>query len=270
MNNGNTVDLLQIKIERAKEQLPVETLNAIAAVDWRAAIMNIRQKKGYNFEQLGALEIETELLLCGLISSNDYPKEVQRRMNISRAETDEIINEMNLSVFRKIKEELIKNAERKKIFEQKKEEAKAFEPEKINFSPIRKEVGSVDMKLRPSDGGDNAVLKRAGIDVVKAPLATAATEASNEKREDLLEKIEHPSPSSIVEPVQDEAKTPRAGDMRGMLQDKILTSVKVPIVKTEHSMENIQKENTPVSQTSQAPSGSYGASKDPYRMSPDE
>ena len=72
--NSDTVNLLKIKIEQAKRKLPFETVNAIDAVDWKAAILELRAKKGYNFEQLGDLETETELLLAGLVSPEDYPK----------------------------------------------------------------------------------------------------------------------------------------------------------------------------------------------------
>ena len=114
--SDDIVDLLQIKIEKAKRELPEETQNAIATVDWRAAILNLRAGKGYNFEQLGELELETELLLCGLLTPDEYPKELAKRMNISKMEVDEIVNKMNESVFAKIRVELIKNTERKKIF----------------------------------------------------------------------------------------------------------------------------------------------------------
>src|SRR3989338_6073998 len=111
----NTIDLLQIKIEKAKEMLPAETVNAIAAVDWKAAILGMRAKKGYTFEQLGDLELETELLLCGLISPEDYPKELSKRMRIPGASANELANEMNDLVFKMIRQELVKNAERKKM-----------------------------------------------------------------------------------------------------------------------------------------------------------
>lgn len=112
----NQADLLQIKIERAKALLPEETVNAIAAVDWRAAILELRAKRGYTFEQLWDLEIETELVLCGLVKPEDYPRELADRMKIGRREANEVVNEMNSLVFEKIKEEMIKNAERKKAF----------------------------------------------------------------------------------------------------------------------------------------------------------
>ena len=115
------IDLLKIKIERAKNNLPESALNAIAAVDWRAVILRMREKRGYNFEQLEDLELETELVLCGLVNPKDYPRELEKRLGLSRAQTDELVNEMNKEVFSKIKEELIKSSERKRIFEKKSE-----------------------------------------------------------------------------------------------------------------------------------------------------
>ena len=115
------IDLLQIKIEKAKKELSSETLNAIAMVDWKAAILGLRTTKGYTFEQLGDLELETELLLCGLLSAEDYPKELEKRMGISRSAANELVREMNDLVFKKIREELIKNTERKKIYEKREE-----------------------------------------------------------------------------------------------------------------------------------------------------
>src|SRR3989344_4500286 len=120
-DEDTTVDLLQIKIEKAKRDLPIDTINAIAAVDWKATILGMRNKYGYTFEQLGDLEIETELLLCGLLSAENYPKEISKRMEIQRAQADELVNEMNERVFKRIREELIKNTERKKIFAEREE-----------------------------------------------------------------------------------------------------------------------------------------------------
>lgn len=258
---NNTVDLLQIKIERAREQLPTDTLNAIAGVDWKTAIMRIREKKGYNFEQLGALEIETELLLCGLISPNEYPKEIQNRMNISKAEADELVNEMNMMVFKKIREELVKNTERKRIFEQKKQEQKIVEIEKIPIVPT---------KIETPSSGDVIVLKSAGIEMVRPEIAPP--EKTAETRENLLQKIEHPSPlgSSVVEPMRGEAKTPVMSNINSMLQQKIIGSVQVPIKKTEHTLENIPNTNIPAVKAPEVVDTSSSLKKDPYRMSPDE
>jgi hypothetical protein len=112
-----TVDLLQIKIEKAKVELSEESRRAIDAVDWKTIILGMRAEKGYSYTQLENLELETELLLCGLINPEDYPKELEKRMNIPRPQVDVLVNEMNEKVFKKIREELVKNIERKKISE---------------------------------------------------------------------------------------------------------------------------------------------------------
>lgn len=112
-------DALQIKIQNARAELPEETRNAIDAVDWKSVIIELRAKKGYTFEQLGDLETETELLLCGLLSPGDYPKELENRLKISKDEASKLTDEMNDLVFRKIQVEMIKNIERKKIFTDK-------------------------------------------------------------------------------------------------------------------------------------------------------
>jgi hypothetical protein len=110
-----TIDLLQIKIEKAKAELPEESRQAIDAVDWKTTILGMRAEKGYSYTQLEDLELETELMLCGLINIEDYPKELEKRMNIPRSQIDELVNEMNKKVFSKIREELVKNIERKKV-----------------------------------------------------------------------------------------------------------------------------------------------------------
>lgn len=109
----NTTDLLQIKIDEAKAQLPEDIKNAINAVDYKAVILEMRKTKGYSFEQLGDLETETELLLCGLIGPENYPKELEARMRLSKSEVNELIREMNDRVFAKIKENLVKKIEGK-------------------------------------------------------------------------------------------------------------------------------------------------------------
>ncbi len=261
----DTVDLLQIKIEKAKANLPEETLNAISAVDWKAAILGMRQSKGYNFEQLGDLEIETELVLCGLLSPEDYPKEIEKRMGISKMAASELVNEMNMLVFKKIKEELIKNSERKKIFANRTNEQRTSTPARVEIPPqatIPLEVG-ISKK-------DTEVLKSAGIEVVPARNASSIADAGGklagisveasvkkdmpiEKKEDILKKMENPD-------LINKEKT-----VHPLLEQKILSAVQTPVIKTEHSPETISamKNDTDTKK-------SYAKNTDPYRLSPDE
>jgi len=191
------VDLLQIKIEKAKAALPVETQNAIALVDWRATILQLREKRGYTFEQLGDLELETELLLCGLLNPRDYPKELESRMHISKAAANELANEMNDLVFKKIREELVRNTERKKIF-------------------AKKNTESAPSALGTADAGgekkDAEVLSSHGIEIVG-------------------EKEILPVPEKLE----------LAGETHPILAQKISGSFQVPVVNTEHTLENITK-----------------------------
>ncbi len=110
----NTVDLLQIKIEKARAELSEESRQAIDAIDWKNIIIRMRAEKGYSFTQIEDLELETELLLCGLLNPEDYPKELEKRMGIPKPKVDELVNELNEKIFGKIRAELVKNIERKK------------------------------------------------------------------------------------------------------------------------------------------------------------
>lgn len=203
----NTVDLLQIKIENAKKELPLETVKAIDAVDWRAPILELRTKKGYTFEQLGDLELETELLLCGLVTPQDYPKELEKRMGISRAQADELVNEMNILVFNKIQEELIKNVERKKI---------------------------------EGNNNDTKILNTAGIEIIPDIPATPQTQTMQTEKLELAEKP-HP-----------------------ILAQKLSSSLQTPVVKTEHTLQNLSSSNT-----ANTPTVNTKPKVDPYRELPE-
>lgn len=232
---NNPIDLLQIKIEKAKRELPVETVNAIDSVDWRAAILGLRDKYGYTFEQLGNLELETELLLCGLVGPEGYPKELETRMGISKESANGLVNEMNDLVFKKIREELIKNTERKKIFADKSTVVKP-EEEKTNTN----------------------ILNSAGIKIIPQKFEQLELEAGKpiEGREDILKKIEKPDAFTKSYSVPKE-------ELHPILAQKLSGSFKIPMVTTEHTLENITKTanetKTPVPQAPKV---------DPYREIP--
>ena len=236
----DVIDLLKIKIEKAKRELPEETLNAIATVDWRAKIFQLREKKGYSFEQLGDLELETELLLCGLLSPENYPKELEKGMGISGAQANELVNEMNDLVFKKIREGLIKNIERKKVFANKKAEKE----------------------------DDVQILNSHGIEIIPAHTAaksTAGGPTQNASENMPSEKETLPIPDKLeLETKPDEKSKPRE-EMDPILTQKLSASFQVPVVKTEHSLENISKTNVvnPVITKPKIPN------VDPYRETPE-
>jgi hypothetical protein len=211
----DTIDLLQIKIENAKKQLSDETLNAIAAVPWQGEILKMRETKGYSFEQLGDLELETELLLCGLLAPGDYPKELENRMKISRGVANELVKEMNELVFSKIKEELIKNSERKKIFAE-------------NSPPLLDKEGNEERFLENSPHPDPLL--------VKERENKPDTEAEKKSNRQVLN-------SAGIEIINGNGKE----TVHPILAQKLSDSVQSQVVKTEHTLENITKTNPPAS-----------------------
>jgi hypothetical protein len=204
---NDTPDLLQIKIETARAELPEETKSAIDAVDWKATITGLRAKKGYTFEQLGDLETETELLLCGLLSPEDYPKELEKRMNISKDDANKLVDELNDLIFKKIREEIIKNIERNKIFSNK---TTVIQPEKIPSS-----TKPIDIPVTSKD-----ILSKAGIEI----LADQNDESVVSQGGDIKE----------------ETKTPLK--VKTLLEQKMSTnSFKIPLSETMYSPDNLSK-----------------------------
>jgi hypothetical protein len=220
----DTVDLLQIKIDQAKKRLPPKTLAAIDAVPWQAEILKMRETKGYTFDQLGALELETELLLCGLINSKDYSKELESRMNISKTAVNELVLEMNKEVFSKIKEELIRSTERENSSQNQ-------APIKINvIKPVIKNTIVPEIKKE-----EHEALGEHGIEIVP-------------------EKLELP------------------GKFLPAFVEKLSASVKVPVAKTEHSLDSITKNSLSAPLKPSAQPGAqkaYPKNGDPYRMIPE-
>ena len=214
--------------------LNIGSLDIIAKLS--VAILGLRAKKGYTFEQLGDLELETELLLAGLTSPEDYPKELAKRLAISRADANELVNEMNDLVFKKIRGELIKNTERKKIFAS---------------------------RMKETENNDTEILNSAGIKIIPdrreqtKELETGTVEEKTENRENILKIIEKPDVSveSYSEPKKEEPYS--------ILAQKFSGSNQIPIVKTEHSLENL----TPTSKGVGV--GTKTSKIDPYREIPE-
>jgi len=227
---NNTTDLLQIKIEEAKAQLPENTLKAINAVPWQATILQMRETKGYSFGQLDELVTETELLLCGLLNPESYQKELKDRMKLTDVQVNDLVNEMNKLVFVKIKEELIKGSTNKN--------------ENIQNVPTETALNFKEQE------NDTKILKSAGIEIIP-------------------EKLELTSPPPVrSHPLEDESATvtlgrPDSNGTHSFLTQKLSGFVKNDIVETDHSLHNISQENKPSDTTNNKPN------IDPYREIPE-
>lgn len=101
------LDVLQIKIEKAREELSPDTVLAINSFNWKIIVSSIGFKNKYSAEQIDILTTETELLLCGLVDTTEFKQELQTRLNISRNQADLLVKDLNDLVFSKIKINLI-------------------------------------------------------------------------------------------------------------------------------------------------------------------
>jgi hypothetical protein len=239
----NTIDLLQIKIEKAKAQLSDDTLNAINSVPWKDIIIGMREKNGYTFEQLGDLELETELLLCGLVSPENYPKEIRSRLKISEIQANELVKEMNELIFSRIKEELIKTVERKKMF------AKKNSPLEEYPSGEGGQIIHPGASATPQEGNkhDMEVLKAHGIEIIPETARRNSSSPFRGGYEERSSKTPHPDPLLEKErgntlPVPEKLEL-KGAVIHPIFAQKLSAPTQTPIVKTEHTLQNLSSIN---------------------------
>ncbi len=255
------LDLLQIKIEKARAALPEETRAAIDAVNWRQALLDIRADRGFNLDQLESLELETELMLVGLINPEDYQKEIQSRMGITAGETTEIVNMMNEKVFKKIREEFAKILAVNSSSPAKGRRADEIETGGVNIKGVTPLRPDQNRGTPPSQGEisqDSSILKSAGIEIMpeeleskekSAPSSDSTTETILENREEMLQDVEHPE---IIKSAP--AKT-------SISESKFAGTFKIEPQKTEYVMPNMGNKKSEV--------GAKLPKVDPYREQPE-
>ena len=265
------LDMLQIKIERAKDELPLETRKAIDSVDWRAFVLGMRERKGYSFEQLEDLELETELLLCGLSRPEDYPKELEKSMGIPKSQVDLLVNEMNEAIFKKIREELIKNTERKELFVK---------------TPTLERIG---VPTSPTKATEN-VGKENNLDKIEIPTPPENETGSNvkpsflneiglkrtedkEKSDSLKEKLKNLELSNTMNTAKDTEKDPAEKNLNeSIFSQKLAGSFQIPTTRTEYTLNSMPKfSSAQIAPIIQKDSATLKTTKeDPYRMAPNE
>lgn len=215
-----TIDFLQVKIEKAKMQLPKETLQAINNVKWENVILAMKESKNLNFTQVEDLLLETELVLCGLVKTEDYPKEITNRLRIPKAKTDEIINELNEKVFKKIRQELIKIKE----FNQK------FGNTEVQKNSTLEEENSANKEIEKHE---EDVLVQTGINIIKGD-NTETIKPSLEKEENLEEKR-----GEILENITKPEEIKNNPKSINILEKRLNSTFSLPQKNTEHKEEKI-------------------------------
>ena len=192
-------------IKERFDSLPKSIQEIILSTNYQDTLIEIGKQHQINVEQLGILERETTLVMMGLTPTKDFEKELTRELNIDNIKGSQITEDINSKIFLKIRELL-------KIMN--------TEPEEVSFT-----------EKTPAKTNDSQILNSAGIEIVPttppAGLEKLEIPAPAEKREEILKKIEKPE---AVHPI---------------LVQKLSSPMQTPMVKTEHTLNNLTPSNTP-------------------------
>ena len=235
MTTNTPIDMLQIKIEKAKKNLSEDTLKAIANVDWKNVIINMRQRRGFTFEQIEALELETELLLSGLLNPEEYPDELEKKMKLSKPQINDLVKELNELIFEKIREEFVKITENKKDTT----EDDLYKAEVENLAkeePVKKE----------------------------GPVNTF--EGNQPKAFEML-KVPNVTPNNIDKTKSEPVKEKKE-ELHPMISSKVSEPYKAPAKKTEYSLDDLPKKTQGNSPNLKQKEG-QSPKVDPYREIPE-
>lgn len=93
--------------------LPEINQRALRSFNWAEELVVIGKQNGLPIDLLEELQIETMLVLVGLVSPEDYPNELTARLAISPAQVGIILNEVNNRILVPIHDYIINNGEKK-------------------------------------------------------------------------------------------------------------------------------------------------------------
>ena len=138
-------------IKEQMEKLPAEVRKIFVDPALGEKILNIGKKNGLNIEQLGIFQLETYLVMLGLVHPDEYPNELKSRLKIDDLKVDNIINDTNREILSGILEKL------KEMYKKEEEDLDNMDEEKIknnlaNKNPDWKQ--NLDFVL---SGGDYSV-----------------------------------------------------------------------------------------------------------------
>ncbi len=194
-------------IKERFDALPESIKQVILSSNYEESLLEIGKKYNLKVEQLGALEVETTLVMMGLTPTKDFESTLTRELHVDASKGNEIVKDINEKIFFKIRELL-------KLMNTPAGEEPVVEEAVEEIEPRYE-----DKELK-NTGADWNVMKSAGIEIVekngKLPVA---------------EKLEINSPAEV----------------HPILTQKLSGISQIPPVKTEHTLENITKTTPPTS-----------------------
>lgn len=220
-------------IKERFDALPESIQEVILSSHYEETLLEIGKQYNLNVEQLGVLERETTLTMMGLTPTKNFENELTRELKVDQTKGSQITKDINEKIFLKIRDLL-----------------------KLMNTPPGEEpsLEEYDDTIPRNTGidGDKEIMKSAGIEIIP-------------------EKLElNSSPSPLQGEGRGEVEKKEELAIHPILAQKLSGFVKNAVVETEHSLDNLTKNSTPIitpPKTEEAPSSGYKV--DPYRMRPE-
>ncbi len=191
------------------EKLPEEIEKIVEESNYQATLYSIAKEYNLNVTQMGVLEKAVTDLIAGGIEPDKFEDYIENNLRLPVETARKLVNDINEKIFKKIREELIKNTERK---------ISAKSPEMPTFMDVK--IPVKEMK------NDTAILNKAGIEIVERPEEIG---------------IEIPVKVTIVPVPQKVGTEIKEKETNPLLAQKLSSSFQMGVVKTEHSLDNLTK-----------------------------
>ncbi|MFA5095537.1 MAG: hypothetical protein WC447_02680 [Candidatus Paceibacterota bacterium] len=102
---------LKQKIKEEMINLPKESQDAINAFDWGNISEEIGKKNLLTESEVNDLQVETGLVLVGLVDVDEYALNIENNVGTSKEEAEKIAEEVNKKIFSPISETIRKTIE---------------------------------------------------------------------------------------------------------------------------------------------------------------
>lgn len=98
---------LRQSFEEQLVYLPEINQRALKSFDWATELLSIGKNFGLHIDELEDLQLETMLVMVGLVQVKDYPNELINKLAISPAEANKIIEQVNDRIFTPIHDYIV-------------------------------------------------------------------------------------------------------------------------------------------------------------------
>lgn len=247
----NTIKIIKERFD----MLPQSIQEMMTSSHYEEALIDISKQYHLNIEQMGILEKETLLVMMGLTPVGNFEEQLMRELNIDKSKGDSIAQDINEKIFIKIRDLLkLMNTPQgeEPVVDEELEGGIGMSNEiKTTLIPLQTEISLNQMQKKEKE-----VLSKAGIEIIEESTAKSPQNIPEKKENTETETLPIPEKLEIetapeLSPNTDDVGVanipipPKKEEVHPILAQKISESSQTPIVKTEYSLNNLSKTNTP-------------------------